>query len=395
MGRSIRWTVEGRFYLTAGILFAAAALRSILTYQDHPSLETILALLSAWLILFASQRAMTLRWPATFPLYLILQATIIVILLHMPEASDYFAVLFAVLSMQLMQRFSPRTAALWIGLFSLAMFVSYTRSLPLAQTVAFTLVYTAVCVFTAAYSFAARKAVQARSRSQSLADELQKTNRELERVAARLERMAVSDERNRLARELHDSVTQTVFSMTLTTQSAAMLLERNPTQVKDQLNRLYQLARSATSEMQTLISKLRPELLAEGRLSEAIRQHIADGHLPESLLIDLEVEGEERLETEEAMGLFRIVQEALNNIVKHAGTDHAWIRMHLVEPAWVEIEDHGRGFDLGQATDNRGVGLASMGERAQEIGWQLQITSTPGEGTRVRVERNLLGESSA
>jgi signal transduction histidine kinase len=313
---------------------------------------------------------------------------LIVALLYKPLKPDYFAVLFAVLSMQIMQRFDPKIAPLWIGLFSIVMYVPLIWSYPSARAVAFTLVYTAVSVLTAAYSLAARRAVQARSRSQSLADELQKTNRELETYATRLERLAISEERNRLARELHDSVTQTVFSMTLTTQSAMMLLERDLSQVMDQLNRLYQLARSASSEMQTLISELRPELFAEGRLSEAIRRHLVDGHLPESISVDLEIEGEERLEAEEAMGLFRIVQEALNNIIKHAETNQAWIRMHMVEPVWIEIEDHGRGFDVGSAQDNQGVGLASMGERVQEIGWQLHVTSSLGEGTCVRVERN-------
>jgi signal transduction histidine kinase len=311
--------------------------------------------------------------------------------MHKPLDPDYFALLFAVLSMQIMQRFDPKPASLWIGLFSIAMFVPLIRLYPSARAVPFTIVYTAVCVLTAAYSLAARRAVRARTRSQSLADELHRTNHELAIYANRLERLAISTERNRLARELHDSVTQTVFSMTLTTQSAMMLLESDPGQVKDQLNRLYQLSRSATSEMQTLISELRPESFAEGGLPEAIRRHLADGHLPESLSVNLVVEGDEQLDENESMGLFRIVQEALNNVVKHGDTDNAQIRIHLDEPAWVEIEDHGRGFDLDDEKGGRGIGLAGMKERVLEIGWQLQITSAPGKGTRVRVERRAPG----
>ena len=389
-----RWTVEGRYYLTAGVLFGAAVLRAVLSYKNHQSLGSVLVLLSIWLVCFVGEHFITHRWPITFPPYVILQTAIIVALLYKPLKPDYFAVLFAVLSMQIMQRFRLKIAALWIGLFSIAMFVPLMQSYPSERAVAFTLVYSAINIFTAAYSLAAGRAVRARAQTQSLSKELEKTNQELETYASRLEKMAVSDERNRLARELHDSVTQTVFSMTLTTQSAVMLLERDPSQVKDQLNRLYQLTRSASSEMQTLISELRPELLAEGRLSEAIRHHLADGHLPETLSVDLEIEGDERLEVREAMGLFRIVQEALNNIIKHAGTNQAWIRMHLLEPVWIEIEDHGRGFEIEGSKDNQGVGLASMDERSQGIGWRLQVTTTPGEGTCVRVEKKPPGERS-
>jgi signal transduction histidine kinase len=394
MGSPNRWTVEARYYLTAGVLIGAAVLRAILSYQDQPSLVSVLLLLMLWLVCFVGEHFVTRRWPLTFPLYVILQTALIVALLSKPLNPDYFAVLFSVLSMQITQRFRPKIAALWIAIFSIAMFVPLMRVYPLGSTIAFTLVYTAVCILTAAYSLAARRAVQARSKNQSLADELQKTNRELESYAARLERLAISEERNRLARELHDSVTQTVFSMTLSTQSAMMLLDRSPDEVMDQLSRLYQLARSATGEIQTLISELKPELVVEEKLSEAIQRHLVDGHLPESLHVDLRVEGEEMLDEGEAMGLFRIVQEALNNITKHAETDQAWIRMHMLEPIWIEIEDHGRGFGLENPKDKQGVGLYSMAERAHEIGWRLQIKTVPGEGTLVRVERNPPGERS-
>jgi signal transduction histidine kinase len=219
--------------------------------------------------------------------------------------------------------------------------------------------------------------------------QLQEANRQLQAYSKRLQRLAVARERHRLARELHDSVTQTIFSMTLTTQSAVLLLDRDPGRVGAQLDRLTQLAQGALSEMRVLISELRPEKVAEGGLVAVLRQHLADRPMPENLLVSLEVEGDPlaRLSPAEERGLFRIVQEALNNIVKHARASQACVRLRLAEPAWIEIQDQGQGFDLRQARNSGRVGLASMRERAAEIGWNLQITTSPGAGTHIRVEK--------
>ncbi len=217
--------------------------------------------------------------------------------------------------------------------------------------------------------------------------ELQETNRQLQAYSKQLEQLAVTRERHRLARELHDSVTQTIFSMTLTTQSALLLLDRDPRQASAQLDRLHQLSQSALAEMRVLISELRPEKVAEGGLVAALRRHLADHRVSEGLAVTLEVEGGQPLRPAEEQGLFRIAREALNNIVKHAQASQARIGLHLKEPLWLEIEDQGQGFDLERARDSGHIGLSSMGERAAEIGWNLRIITTPGAGTRVRVEK--------
>jgi signal transduction histidine kinase len=390
MERASRWNYAWIYYLTAGILFGSAVLRSLLAYQDTPAQAQSLGLLSLGVVLFIFERHFSRKWPISFYIYLIIQVVLIVTLLYMPEPSDYFAMLFSVLAMQLMQHFEPKQGVIWIVMFAPIMFVPLMRNYVESQALAFTLVYTAVSAFMAAYSLATRRAQQERSRTEALALDLQEANEELQSYANQLERLAVTTERNRLARELHDSVTQTIFSMTLTTQSALMLLERDKSQVQDQLSRLYELTRSATSEMQTLMSELQPEYVTEDGLAEAIRQHLTGGHLPESLSIDLQVDGDQPLEVEEAKGLFRIVQEALNNTIKHASTDHAQIKLHLVEPVWLEIVDNGIGFDQEHSKGKMGVGLASMNERAQEIGWQLHVTTSPGKGTCIRVERPIL-----
>lgn len=375
-------------YLTAGLLFGSAVLRLLLNNLDSPMLGRGLGLLAAWLILFAVEDALSRKWPAWFPINLAAQTILILALLFQPLPSDYFAVLFGVHSMQIIQRFSPRRGAACIGLFTVLTAAPLVNHYGASRGIAFALVYTALNVFLAFYALAARRAQESRDQNQALAQELEEANRQLLAYSARLEQMAATRERHHLARELHDSVTQTIFSMTLTTQSAVMLLDRDPVRVKAHLDRLNELAQNTLAEMQMLIAKLRPEQLAEGGLAAAIRRHLAERHFPDGLSASLEVEGDGPLERAEELGLFRIVQEALNNIVKHARTSQARLCLHLAEPFWIEIEDQGQGFDLRQPRSGGQVGLVSMSERAAEIGWDLRITTSPGGGTRIRVEKS-------
>jgi signal transduction histidine kinase len=176
--------------------------------------------------------------------------------------------------------------------------------------------------------------------------------------------------------------------MTLTTQSALILLDRDSDRAEKRLERLKQLAQAAISEMQVLISELRPAKFVERGLAAALREHIAERQLPETLAITLEVDGSQLLTSNEEQNLFRIAQEAVNNIVKHSCASQACIRLHLAEPFWMEITDQGLGFDLQLAPSAGHVGLDSMKERAAEIGWNFQVLTSPTAGTRVRVDKS-------
>jgi signal transduction histidine kinase len=381
------------FHLTVAFLFGTVLLRSLLIYLDSPVLGQVLGLLIAWLALFVSETAIFRRWPKVFPVYLMLQTILAYVFLWKPDFPDYdyFAILYAILSMQIMQRLPIRSGVIWLVSSALLMALPMVRRDGPFDGIALTMVYTAINVFLGSYALATQRAQAARARTQALAQEVQETNRQLQAYSTQLEQLAVARERHHLARELHDSVTQTIFSMTLTTQSALLLLERDPGQVRAQLDRLNDLAHSALAEMRVLISELRPEKVVAGGLAAALHRHLADRHLPETLAVSLEVEGNRPLGSAEEQGLFRIAQEALNNIVKHAQASQAHIRLHLAEPFWMEIEDQGRGFDLQQAQDSARVGgqvgLVSMGERAAEIGWSLRIITSPGAGTCIRVEK--------
>jgi len=288
--------------------------------------------------------------------------------------------------MLVMLRYSSKIGWLWIGFCALLTLVVLWMTIG-TEAIALVLVYTAANVFFGSYALTTRRAQAARIKNETLAHDLQDANQQLRDYSSQLAQLAVTRQRNQWARELHDSVTQTVFSMMLTTQSASLLFERDPLQAGAQLDRLSQLGQSALSEMQVLISELRPDKESQGGLLPALHKHLADRRLQDSLEVTLEVEGDQALNPDEEQCLFRIAQEALNNVVKHTDTKQAQIRLHMEEPVWMEVIDQGQGFDLDRVERQGKVGLQGMCERADEIGWALHITTSPGAGTCIRAEK--------
>jgi signal transduction histidine kinase len=384
------------YVLASGLYFGAVILRSLLIYRGDPILPRLLGLQALVMALYILASLANGRLKRIFPLYLVVQTALVFVLLGSPGYPDFFAVFLNLLSMQVMLGLRPRFAALWIILCALGLVFVFYKTYGLAPAIALALIYTAGNVFLGMYTLATRRAFVARRENQELAQELQSTNRRLADYSAQLERLAVARERNHLARELHDSVTQTVFSMTLVTQAAITQLGiqpgtqsgSQPDKVAAHLERLNQLSRSALGEIQVLISELGMESVPGEGLAGMLRRHLAGSRLPPELVVTLDVSGGgQPLTPAEEQGLFRIAEEALNNIAKHAQAAQASLRLHLEEPFWMEIEDHGQGFDPGRAPSGEHMGLRNMHGRAAEIGWQLQVTSAPGAGTLIRVEK--------
>jgi signal transduction histidine kinase len=201
--------------------------------------------------------------------------------------------------------------------------------------------------------------------------------------------LAAVDERNRLARDLHDSVTQTLFSITLTAESARAMYSRKPEKVEGQLDRLQNLARGALAEMRSLIFQLRPAALQEQGLVAALEKHIAALKAKETFEIELEVKGARRLSDEHEQTLYRIAQEAFNNITKHSQATHVWVTLEIDDQgATLTIKDNGIGFEADSVLERKdrvSLGLTSMQERTELAGGTYKIESTPGNGTCICV----------
>jgi signal transduction histidine kinase len=208
------------------------------------------------------------------------------------------------------------------------------------------------------------------------------------RLYQRAQEAAVLEERSRLARDLHDSVSQQLFSMTLTAQAARAQLAKNPARATSQLERLQETAAAALAEMRALIFQLRPPGLSEQGLVAALQQHVAALDRREGLTVELLVSGEERYARGAEQAIYRIVQESLNNVVKHAGMCSVAITLDMQpDELRLRVTDNGNGFDLSSESylSSRHLGLTSMRERAAEIGGTLDLRSQVSEGTEVIV----------
>ncbi|MEF3275935.1 MAG: GAF domain-containing sensor histidine kinase [Chloroflexus sp.] len=217
------------------------------------------------------------------------------------------------------------------------------------------------------------------------------------RLYQRAQQAAALEERNRLARELHDSVSQQLFSMTLTAQAARAQFERNPARVRALLERLHETATAALAEMRALIFQLRPPALRDQGLVAAIQHHAQHIAHREGLRIELNVAGDERHARGIEQPLFRIIQEALNNIVKHAAAHNVQIQLTFsAEQVQIRVVDDGQGFDpqARPSGEGRHLGLLSMRERAAELGGTFIVRSRPGAGAEIEVAVPLRGRST-
>jgi signal transduction histidine kinase len=203
--------------------------------------------------------------------------------------------------------------------------------------------------------------------------------------------LAVVEERQRLARELHDSVTQALYSVTLYAEATRMALSAGKSDVAaENLEELHNLAREAMIDMRMLLFELHPPVLEEEGLVAALQARLATVESRAGLQTEIQVEGERRLPLAIEEALFRIALEGFNNVVKHARAERVTVRLVFNDEAvCLEIRDDGRGFDLAGAGQTGGMGLPGMEERASQIGGTLAVASAPGAGTTVRVEASV------
>jgi signal transduction histidine kinase len=373
------------------MIYLAVLLRMAAWYEKNPppqEITIVLMLIFGFILIVEPWITRSVLW---FPyLYLMIQTGIVVALLFVVK-QDFIPSLFFPLSFQAVQFFKRRLGFLWIGLFTIAtagpLMIGWNWQI---SGLVMVLLFTSVDLVMGAYADLIQQAESKHQENQRLFDELQKAYRQLQEYAAQAEELVAAQERHRLARELHDSVTQTLFSMNLTVQASRLALEKDPGQVVEYLDRLQKLSRGAAGEIQVLSNQLRPRSISEIGLVAALENLVSERRARDGLDIKMEVAGERNLPESVALGLFRIAQESLNNVSKHAGTSTTILRLHLEGvPAYLEVQDNGRGFDSEKISGGIGhIGLPGMAERARELGWKLSVESNPGKGTCVRVEEN-------
>ena len=209
------------------------------------------------------------------------------------------------------------------------------------------------------------------------------------RLYERSRELSILSERNRLALELHDAVTQKLFSLNLAAESAATLLARDAEAARTQLERVRALSREALDELRSLILGLRPADLEHDGLEGALRKEVAMVSRVHGIEVRLSARSVPGPDAPRDAQVLRIANEAVHNAVRHAAASHVTVELrgdgHMLLA--LEVSDDGHGFDPGDPElRSRHLGLTSMEERAAELGGRLAISSAPGDGTTVRLE---------
>ncbi len=235
----------------------------------------------------------------------------------------------------------------------------------------------------------------------STADELGELGRDLDDMADQLgelmetrQELAALEERNHLARELHDTVKQEIFSISMLLGTVETLFESDREQAGKLLAEARQLSGQAGRELNALILHLRPASLDGKGLATALREYCEDWSNKLGIVSQVRVQGERQLPLELEQGLFRVAQEALANVAWHSGSEGVEVRLAILEAdgngssrprMTLSVEDKGDGFDV-EGADKRGFGLRGMRERMEQLGGHLEVRTHPGLGTRIVAE---------
>ncbi len=207
------------------------------------------------------------------------------------------------------------------------------------------------------------------------------------RLFANSRQTGVIEERNRLAREIHDTLAQSLAAISLRLESMEILLEKEvpKARLQDQVQKTLSLTRNSLEEARRSVLDLRASPLEQGNLATAIELLIEDLRSPKNLKVDFEILGQYRLLAQRVeMALYRIAQEAINNIRQHARAKKVRVSLHYQNDSVVlQIEDNGIGFDFQKEQD--GFGLISINERAKLIHSGINVQSSPGAGTQITV----------
>jgi NarL family two-component system sensor histidine kinase LiaS len=225
------------------------------------------------------------------------------------------------------------------------------------------------------------------------ADEIGELTRNLNGMTEQLQalihtrdELARVEERNRLARDLHDTVKQQTYAARMQLTAAKNLVAANPTAAAGHIEAALQLNRETQQELKLIIDELRPAALQGKGLAQALQEYAARWQEHTGIRVETAISGERSLPLNVEQALYRVLQEALSNIARHAEADAVRLNLSMwPERVTLSVTDNGRGFDV-QATAPSAYGLSSMQARLHEVAGTLQVDSVPAQGTTITAE---------
>ncbi|MGD8750967.1 MAG: sensor histidine kinase [Anaerolineales bacterium] len=371
-------------------LWASVIIRWITEFLEarHPLTGLVSGMLLLYGILMGLEPLITggSSWRAHG--YLAFQTALVLVAILFHYQLDFFAILLLPLCGQATFLFPRRTAAVWVAILVAANVVGQIHQFGWPEGLSFIFLYSAGLIFVAAFSILSLQADEARRESERLLTELQEAHQQLQEYADQAQELAVAKERNRLARELHDSVAQTLYGLTLQSEAASRLLSSGRVdRVAEDLQQIRQSAQETLQETRLLIFELRPPILDQVGLAVALKARLEAVEGRSKLKTRIYLEEVSRLPSSVEVNLYRIAQEALNNVLKHARASQVSVSLSMKGgKVFLEIADDGVGFDPAALPSGVRMGLESMRERAAQIKGQVEVLSVPHGGTQVKVE---------
>lgn len=245
-------------YLIGLLLFGVAVLRAAIFYQGRPQMPEVMVLLVGYGVLYVAEPLLVPHFRPLHVLYFALQTVLLLVLTNVRPFLDNSCSLYIALWVQALHAFPRRVAIAWMALFALLLSATLIVGMSRADGVGLSLIMLGAATFLVSYDTLYTRTRADQAQSQILLAELVQAHEKLQEHAARAEELAVARERNRLAREIHDSVSQVILSIRLTSCAAGLLLDRDPARVPEQLDRLQEMTGSALAELRSLIAQLHP-----------------------------------------------------------------------------------------------------------------------------------------
>lgn len=245
-------------YLIGFIMIAVVALRAFLFYQQQGDLPIVTGLIAMYALLYSLEPGLSDRFRWYPRLYFPLQTALVITLSNLRPFLDFQTILYFPLCIQLFRTFPRRIAIGWMLFFVVLLGITLLLGLGWWEGLALLLLNIAMGTFVISYDALYLRTQADQAESQRLLTDLQSAHQKLQEQAAQAEELAAARERNRLARELHDSVSQIIFSITLTSQSARLFLERDPARARAEIARLQDMTSRALNQLRSLIAELRP-----------------------------------------------------------------------------------------------------------------------------------------
>jgi signal transduction histidine kinase len=344
--------------------------------------------LTAFIVLYLTERWISSRFTLYLHIYLAVQTALALTLVLMPPRLFYAAALGLVISAQAVMLLPRRQAYAWIAVFTLVMNVGLVVGYGWLDGLSLGFLYIVGYSFTGAYAHMIARASASDERSQALLRDLQQANNQLKLYTEQAQAMAVVEERQRLARDLHDSVVQSLYGLALSAEAGSRRLGVGQIGLTaDLLRDIRHTAQSALREMRLLIFGLRPPDLEKEGLVAALRARLESVEGRAGIRTEFMIEGDIRLPRKVEASLYRFALEALNNALKHADPDNVTVSLRGGQDSvTLEVVDDGVGFEVNSARREGGLGLVGMQERADDLKGRLVLESRSLKGTRIALE---------